>query len=429
MRKKIEQYYPVLLLTILAFAFVTRIYRLHIPENYMFDEVYHAVTAKLIAKNDPRAYEWWNPAPEPNTAVDWLHPPLAKLTQAASIKLLGETSFGWRLSSAVFGVLVILITVKLADALFNNKSLALLAGLIASLDGLLLVQSRIAMNDIHVTFFIILTLLWYWQHRSLGKQKYLWLAGIAAGLAVASKWSGALLIGGIGLYEFLLALSRLWQKRQLKQLVPEIKRGALLVTSFLIIPALIYLLSYSQMFLQGKDLSHLRELHRQIWSYQTGLTATHPAQSKPFEWFLDLRPAWYAVEYKEGTKANIYAFGNPAIFWLGAIAVIITSIFVLIKKHKLTEPMTFLLFMYFMTWVPWQFSPRVMFFYHYTPAVPLLVIILAYSLMKVSIKLRLFALGIIIATFIAWFPHWTLIQMPTEFVDNVYYFLDGWQQR
>jgi len=61
--------------------------------------------------------------------------------------------------------------------------------------------------------------------------------------------------------------------------------------------------------------------------------------------------------------------------------------------------------------------------------VPLLVIILAYSLMKVSIKLRLFALGIIIATFIAWFPHWTLIQMPTEFVDNVYYFLDGWQQR
>lgn len=426
MRKKIEQYYPVLLLSLVAFAFVTRIYRLHIPENYVFDEVYHAVTAKLIANNDPRAYEWWNPAPEPDTAVDWLHPPLAKLTQAASIELFGETSFGWRLSSAIFGVLVILVTVKLAEALFQNKSLALLAGLIASLDGLLLVQSRIAMNDIHVTFFIILTLLWYWKLRTIKEEKYLWLAGIAAGLAVASKWSGVLLIGGIGLYEILLALSRLWHKRQL---VPELIRGIKIIMAFLVIPVSIYLLSYSQMFLQSKNLSHFRELHRQIWSYQTGLTATHPAQSKPFEWFLDLRPAWYAVEYGENTKANIYAFGNPAIFWLGAIAVIISSFFVLIKKHKLTEAYTFLLFMYFMTWLPWQFSPRVMFFYHYAPAVPLLVIILAYSLMKIPLKLRLLAVGLIVASFIVWLPHWTLIQMPTEFVDKVYYFLDGWQQR
>ena len=51
----IKKYYGTLLLGILFFSFITRIYQLHIPERYIFDEVYHAVTAKLIAKNDPRA--------------------------------------------------------------------------------------------------------------------------------------------------------------------------------------------------------------------------------------------------------------------------------------------------------------------------------------------------------------------------------------
>ena len=74
----LKKYYGPLLLAILAFAFFTRMFQLHIPEEYYFDEVYHAVTAKLVARNDPRAYEWWHPAPEPNTAIEWLHPPLAK---------------------------------------------------------------------------------------------------------------------------------------------------------------------------------------------------------------------------------------------------------------------------------------------------------------------------------------------------------------
>ena len=95
---------PVILVAILLFAFVTRLYRIHVPDHYIFDEVYHAVTAKLIAANDPRAFEWWHGAIEPNTAVDWLHPPLAKYTQAFFIKILGSSSFSWRISSVLFGV-------------------------------------------------------------------------------------------------------------------------------------------------------------------------------------------------------------------------------------------------------------------------------------------------------------------------------------
>jgi len=118
-----ERYYPQFLLMILAFTFFTRMYRLNIPERYEFDEVYHAVTAKLMVDGDMRAYEWTNPPPEPNTAVDWLHPPYAKLTQAASMSIFGKNSFGWRFSSVIFGVLVVYVTAKIAEELFNKKNL------------------------------------------------------------------------------------------------------------------------------------------------------------------------------------------------------------------------------------------------------------------------------------------------------------------
>ena len=161
MKKFLIKYHYLLLVLIISFAFFSRVIRVHVPDRYVFDEVYHALTSKLIARNDVRAYEWWNKPVEEDTAVDWLHPPYAKYTQALFIKIYGENTFGWRISSVIFGVLVIVMVYKLSYELFENKNLSLLATLLASLDGLLLVQSRIAMNDIHVTFFILLTFLFY----------------------------------------------------------------------------------------------------------------------------------------------------------------------------------------------------------------------------------------------------------------------------
>jgi len=199
----IKKYYPQLLLTILAFSFFTRVYRLHLPEKYMFDEVYHAVTAKLIVDNDIRAYEFHNPPPEPNTAVDWLHPPLAKYTQALSMKIFGKNSFGWRFSSAIFGVLAVYLTARFAFNLFRDKGLSLLAALIVSLDGLVLTMSRIAMNDIHVTVFILMALNFYtiYVNSNRKKWKLLILASLSTGLAIGTKWSGAFALLIIGFLE------------------------------------------------------------------------------------------------------------------------------------------------------------------------------------------------------------------------------------
>ncbi len=521
--KFLTRHYVAILCCILIFAFVTRIYRVSEPKGYIFDEVYHALTAKLIRRNDPRAYEWWHQAIEPNTAIDWLHPPLAKYTQALSMDIFGENSFGWRFSSVVFGVFVILATAILADQLFHNKVLSLLAGLLASLDGLLLVQSRIAMNDIHVTFFILLTCILYVKFRQLlDDQKnqrlaqfYLLLTGLSAGLAMGSKWSGIFILGVVWFFE----IARVVATGAVKKLSFSWMATLRTFIFLLMTPGIVYLLSYTHMFLQGKSLicegdhpiqgqcyceqdsswwvdalktafpsnaagweklearggckrliSHFSELHHQIWWYQTNLTATHPFQSRPLQWFLDLRPVWFYVSYTDNTIANIYTQGNPFLFWFGDIAVIVTMGWLImgdaavekkksglevkmtlfknfftqhlpqLRKQKMSEreqnfwPLLFVLIAYLAVWVLWEFSPRIMFFYHYTPAVPFLCILLAYWLMKLVERknvngqyLALAALAIIFLTFLVFYPNWTGIPVPKWVAENIYFLLPSWR--
>ena len=421
----------IILISILLFAFLSRVYRLHIPDGYIFDEVYHVITTKLMAANDPRAFEWWHGPVEPDTAIDWLHPPLAKYTQAVFIKILGSSSFSWRISSVLFGVGVIWAVYKLSEELFKDQRISLLAAGLASLDGLLLVQSRITMNDIHVTFFILLTLIFYLRYKKDPQNKKLFLTGLMAGLAMGSKWSGLLVLIIVCLLEVIEWLKKLITKKiKWNDLVDH---GLLMVVALGVIPFAIYIASYGQMFLQGKDWGHFTHLHRQIWWYQTNLTATHGYQSQPWQWFLNLKPVWFHVNYLENdTIANIYSLGNPALHFVGAIMVLITVFFLIISKfgkHPSRElkNLNWLLVTYFLIWLPWQISPRIMFYYHYTPAVPLLCIIMAYWLTKINKTAALIIVSLILIFFIIWYPQWTAIPMPKEFVDAVYYLIPSWK--
>ncbi len=454
-----RQKHVLILLCIFAFAFFTRTYRLNLPEGYIFDEVYHALTAKLIARNDPRAFEWWNQPVEPNTAVDWLHPPLAKYTQALSILAFGENSFGWRFSSVVFGMITLAALYKLVVHLTDSRPTALLATFLTSLDGLVLVQSRIAMNDIHVTAIILCTFLVFTLYRKRQQFSLLCATGILAGVAMGTKWSGVFTLGVIWLYEifmyirFELMHQSNYKDRLLRTFFFLLSRMLVLA----LVPACIYVASYSVMFAQGKSFHHFIDLHKQIWWYQTHLEATHPYQSRPFEWFLNIRPVWMSVEYLGDRRGDIYAFGNPALFLLGGITVLcslgvilyrageILSAFFVQKRRSarallshlitsaLTSPIVFLLVSYSAVWTPWQFSPRIMFFYHYTPAVPLMVALLSYWLVsfwkqsKVHRAAVVLCISASILCFVVWYPHWVGIPVSTSFADSVYFAFDRWK--
>lgn len=448
-RTHIKKYQTVLIIGILLFAFITRIFRLDYPPKYMFDEVYHGITIKLISQNDPRAFEWWHPQFEPGVMIDWLHPPLAKYTQAIGVLLVGDTSFGWRISSAVFGVGVIWLIYLLGKKLFSSE-VGLLAAFLASLDGLLLVQSRIAMNDIHVTFFTLLSLLSYLAYREKQTIRWLLVTSIILGLTIASKWSGAFVIGIVGLSECFYRLHDWWTLLQKNKKASNktkamfttvaITKTAAIGAVLIAVPIVVYIASYGQMFMQGKGMDHFLGLHNQIWWYQTSLEATHPYQSRPWQWFLNLRPVWFYANYADdGSSSHIYAFGNPALHLVG-VSTVLLSIGLLIKmmltnqksrKDVLLDTkwpqLLWILGVYLLLWTPWQFSPRIMFYYHYTPAVPILCIIMSYWLIRSKkTKLIVALVGFIFFSFILWYPRWTALTAPHQ-LESLYILIKSWK--
>lgn len=118
---------------------------------------------------------------------------------------IGRIAFGWRLPGVLASLLMLVALYALARVLFRRRSVAVLAGLLAGLDGLLFVSSRIGMNDPYVGAFILVAYalfarLWIdprpgW--RSLAGSGL--AIGLALGLALASKWVALYAIGALGL--------------------------------------------------------------------------------------------------------------------------------------------------------------------------------------------------------------------------------------
>lgn len=340
------------LIFILIFATLTRLYHLAYPNTHVFDEVYHAFTAQQYLKGNKEA---WNPyaTPPKGVAYEWLHPPISKEIMTASMFIFhSDQAIFWRLPGVILGVLSVLLVYLLGKEIFKNSSIALLASFLFSLDGLNFVQSRTGMNDIYLVTFSLAATLFFTKKRFI-------YSAIFLGLALASKWPGIFLLP---VFSFFLIKQKLISK----------------IPLFIFLPVVIYLLSYAPYFLIGYRFSDFINLHQQIWWYQTNLKATHNYSSPWWSWPLNLYPVWYFVDYPGKQIATIFASGNSILFWSGVVAALI-SVYQFIKgKFKFT----LILFMFFIFWLPWAFSPRIMFLYHYSPAVPFLSLILSYQIFK-----------------------------------------------
>jgi len=387
-----------LLIIILLFSLFTRFYGLGNPKNEYFDEVYHVFTAKLMLHGDPKAWEWWNPHPE-GFAYEWTHPPLAKLGMVVGMTVFGENAFGSRATQAFLGTMSILVVYLITLSLFKDRKMALLASVILSLEGLFLVMNRIGMNDTYLVFFILLSYLFFIKEKNL-------LSAISLGLAFASKWSALYFLPILPLTHLVLGkkirLSYLW---------------------FLIIPPLVYLTSYTQMFTTGHTWSQFIEVQKQMWWYHTNLDAEHPYTSPAWSWPILLRPI-YLYNGPEINKIvqRIYAFGNPAVFWFGLYSLIVA---IIISWKEKVKKLGLVIFSYLIFFVPWIASPRIMFLYHYLPSIPFLTIFSAFVLRRFS-KLVTPFFVVSILLFVYFYPHWTAINIP-EALDRSYYWFSSWR--
>ena len=395
-----------ILVLILSIATFLRTVNLAYPPNYIFDEVYHAFTAKEYLNNHIAAWQWWT-TPPAGVAYEWTHPPLAKYGMVIGMLLFGQNSFGWRIGSATAGVVSIYGLYLLVLSLTNNKNVALLSAFLLSIEGLHLAQSRIAMNDMYLMVFYIFSL--YCSVKSRWK-----LSAILYGLALSSKWSA--LYGVIP-----LAYLYVYQHKKLFSNFKITMYYVLSAIRYLAISLVVYVLSFTPFILAGHTWAQWWELHRQMWYYHTHLVATHAYQSTPLEWIFDARPVWYYVKYLGAKVSHIYVIGNPLLLWFGLASLIISF------KHIFKHPYTLFYLLYIIFTLPWVFSPRIMFFYHYLPSASFLMIHLSAWIMNEQKKYLSFYLTIFLLSLIIISPMLYGLPMSSVYWTQFFKFIPSWK--
>jgi Gpi18-like mannosyltransferase/predicted membrane-bound dolichyl-phosphate-mannose-protein mannosyltransferase len=116
---------------------------------------------------------------------------------------IGQHAFAWRFMGVIAGALLAGLLYLLCRFLFRRRSVGLFVAALVLVEGMFFAQSRIAMNDIYVAFFIVAAYtlftplyLGIWRGR-LALLLGLPTIGLLLGLALASKWVGAYAIGGV----------------------------------------------------------------------------------------------------------------------------------------------------------------------------------------------------------------------------------------
>jgi dolichyl-phosphate-mannose-protein mannosyltransferase len=411
-------------LLLMCCALTLYLWRLDQPERYVYDEVYHAYTAVQLANGNQDAVMWNTRAPDPDVAYEWTHPPFAKYMMEGAIVLWGDNPWGWRFASAVFGALGIGIVYVLGTLLFEHM-VGVLAAVLLLLDGLWFVQARTAMNDIYVSVLLLLAYLVFALYlRNPRRHGLLWLVGGVLGLAIACKWSALyswLIIGGIAL------LFEVRQSRAIDNTSQALRLGRV-VGAFGVVPLLVYVANYVQFWALGHTFGEWSELQRRMWSYHANLQATHPWQSPAWSWPLLIKPVWYYVDYQATTVANIFALGNPLIWWLFLPAV--AFVWSRWRKSKgRSIALGIVLLGFFAQWLPWFISPRITFLYHMLPSVPFGCLAIAYGLHQIRRRLFVGAyLVIVMLAFVYFYPQYAAWPVSPSYAAQQYW-LPWWSPR
>jgi len=452
-----------------------RLWQLGTPPDLMFDEVYYAKDAKAIVDGrvKPQPPLRWEAGDE----VSWPHPEMGKFAIAAGILVFGDRSFGWRLPAVVAGMVLLTCVYPLARRLGLSPPWAVMALLLAAADPLGITQSRIATLDIFIAAWTGLCILFALRYAQDGwRLPWVFLCGAAGGMALATKWSGALALIAAALIILFLWIA---QRRETPALRgdadaarngdPEAKpavaaaadahahdgssaagdlpgaspaddaapaaprwpapasRWAALVAALVLVPVLVYVVSYAQYFGSGHTLADWWELHRQMVQFNLHLEATHSYASAAPTWIVDYRPVWYYFDGKDVYR-GVVAIGNPLLWWLATLSLVAAVVLAVTRRSTALLPAAALVAVLYL---PWFATTRTSFLYYMTPVAPFLAILVASALCLVArgvVPRRgwLALAGAAVATALLWRPlgllaRWLFWGLPRRAGDSM-----GW---
>jgi dolichyl-phosphate-mannose-protein mannosyltransferase len=431
--------------SVMLIASLARLWNLGFPSKLVFDETYYVKDA-LTLSVEGHEKSWPDDANASfengelfgylSDAAFVVHPPLGKWLIASGMWLVGpDQSVGWRLSTAVLGILTVGLLMLVAHRLFKSVALSIAAGLLLAIDGLAITMSRTALLDTSLTFFLLLGFLFFLidQEKSrfliaqairqstnsvLWFRPWLVLTGLTLGLASSIKWSGLYLLAGIGLY---VVVSETLLRKNSEE--PGWLRNGVLFQgaySFMsLVPTALaaYLLTWlgwiagsggyvrnwaTENSLPGifgvlpQWMQSLWHYHEMIYRFHLNLSVPHNYEAHPIGWIVGFRPTAFfyeryllgenGCEIEAGCSSAITALGNPLI-WLGSAVALLYLIYRYARRRERVIGLTLLGTA--SLYLPWLIlTERTVFSFYSVSFQPWLILGLVFGLRQLRRKLR-----------------------------------------
>jgi len=421
-----------------------------------FDEVYHARTAfEHIERIRP---------------YEITHPPLGKVLMGLGIRIFGMNPFGWRVMGAFVGVLMLPLMYLFAHRLFRKTLFAFIPTALFALDFMHYTQTRIATIDSYSVFFILLMYFFMYLYTETNYNRQplrkslvpLALCGVSFGLGAATKWLCIYAGAGLALLLLIQLTKRYREYAYAREALErdsgmDPQRRAYLegvsnaylqktfatllwcVVFFIVVPLVIYLLSYIPYTLvDGNPYSFSDILYNQeyMFSYHSKdvLSADpHPFRSEWYTWPFNYLPVFFfqGQGYPQELMSSMSTMGNPAVWW-AAVAAVVALVVIRIRKGRLGRRTFYVSVAALSQYLPWVLISRETYIYHYFATVPFLILLMG-VLAKYMIertkhgKKVVFAfLGVCLLLFVMFYPVTTGTVVSRAYSDTFLRWLSSW---
>jgi dolichyl-phosphate-mannose--protein O-mannosyl transferase len=327
-----------------AGAAVLRLYRLTRPEVQVFDERTYVKDACFYVHAGPRP-------PCFDHEITTVHPPLGKWLIGWGIDITDFNALGWRIAAALAGIVTVALLYLLARRLLGSTlGAAIVAGLLA-IDFMHFVHSRVGMLDIFVPLFGVAAFLFIVYDRDAphGWRPWRIAAGVACGLAAATKWSGLLVLATVLLLTVVWEVSaRAGVPRRVAFNRALAEEGGSILVGLLIVPVIVYSVTFVGR-LEGSYLAwpwaH-GSFYRALWDRQFYMYEFHRflalenwAQSPVWSWPFVTRPIPYLFEeLPDGYVRYLGGGADPLVWWSSLVALVYTGVAWVRRRRGVANP-------------------------------------------------------------------------------------------
>ena len=413
-------------LAVMAVGALLRFWQLGRPKGVVFDEVYYEHDAWSLLHHGVEL----DKNSGDKTAGFIVHPPVGKWMIAIGEAIFGHNSFGWRFAAAIVGSLAILMVARIGRRLFRSTFLGCVAGLLLTFDGLEFVQSRVAMLDIFLMFWVLAAFGCLVVDRDDGRRRVVakldeiraatgrgpWLGfrpwrlacAVCLGLAVATKWDGLFWI------PVFVVLGVFWDAGARRVAGARYAFDDAVgvdmlpwLAVFIVVPLVVYVVSWTGWFLSDGQHAYDHDryvhagqswlahdiavfhgwltYHREMYHFHSTLDSAHPYLSRPAGWLLLVRPVAYFYASPHGCGADacsqeVLGVGTPALWWATIPALVLTLWRWVARRDWRAAA---LIVTFLAGYLPWFYEDahhRTMFLFYMLPVVPFMALIVAMTL-------------------------------------------------